>query len=165
MQLNTIRHLDTEISALVAEATYQARSPKICWQSATPLIAPSWLDGMCRNVMVNGNQSKLLGSGAAVGLGMEENERENVPLISVKTDPRPADTVAAVASSGGSKLTSVREPEDSCSVIPPPSLGSFYWISERNVYKMTTVLLKTGWVGGLGGEKKAAMVNEMKAGL
>lgn len=53
---------------------------------------------------------------------MEENERENVPLISVKTDPRPADTVAAVAS----KLTSVREPEDSCSVILPPSLGSFF---------------------------------------
>lgn len=75
---------------------------------------------------------------------MEENERENVPLISVKTDPRPADTVAAVASSRGSGLTSVREPEDSCSVILPPSLGSFYWISERNVYKMTTVLLKTG---------------------
>lgn len=106
--------------------------------------APSWLDGMCRNVMVNGNQSKLLGLGAVMGLGMEENERENVPLISVKTDPRPADTVAAVASSRGSKLTSVRKPEDSCSVIPPPSLGSFYWISERNVYKMTTVLLKTG---------------------
>lgn len=41
--------------------------------------------------------------GAAVGLGMEENERENVPLISVKTDPRPADTVAAVASSRGSE--------------------------------------------------------------
>ena len=80
--------------------------------------APSWLDGMCRNVMVNGNQSKLLGSGAAAGLGMEENERENVPLISVKTDPRPADTVAAVASSRGSELTSVRKPEDSCSVIP-----------------------------------------------
>ncbi|TNN89407.1 hypothetical protein EYF80_000010 [Liparis tanakae] len=60
---------------------------------------------------------------------MEENERENVPLISVKTDPRPADTVAAVAGSRGSKLTSVRKPEDSCSVIPPPSLGSFYWIS------------------------------------
>lgn len=54
--------------------------------------------------MVNGNQSKLLGlGGAAVGLGMEENERENVPLISVKTDPRPADTVAAVASSRGSE--------------------------------------------------------------
>lgn len=48
--------------------------------------------------MVNGNQSKLLGLGAVEGLGMEENERENVPLISVKTDPRPADTVAAVAS-------------------------------------------------------------------
>lgn len=106
--------------------------------------APSWLDGMCRNVMVNGNQSKLLGLGAVMGLGMEENERENVPLISVKTDPRPADTVAAVASSRGSKLTSVRKPEDSCSVSPPPRLGSFYWISERNVYKMTTVLLKTG---------------------
>lgn len=75
--------------------------------------------------MVNGNQSKLLGLGAAVGLGMEENERENVPLISVKTDPRPADTVAAMASSGGSNLTSVRKPEDSCSVILPPSLGSF----------------------------------------
>lgn len=57
--------------------------------------------------------------GVAVGLGMEENERENVPLILVKTDPRPADTVSAVASSRGSKLTSVREPEDSCSVIPP----------------------------------------------
>lgn len=81
--------------------------------------------------MVNGNQSKLLGLGAAVGLGMEENERENVPLISVKTDPRPADTVAAVASSRGSKLTSVRKLEDACSVILPPSLGSFYWISER----------------------------------
>ena len=79
-----------------------------------------------------------------MGLGMEENERENVPLISVKTDPRPADTVAAVASSNGSKLTSVRKPEDSCSVIPPPSLGSYYWISGGNVYKMTTVLLKTG---------------------
>lgn len=26
--------------------------------------------------MVNGNQSKLLGLGAAAGLGMEENERE-----------------------------------------------------------------------------------------
>lgn len=51
--------------------------------------------------MVNGNQSKLLGLGG--GLGMEENERENVPLISVKTDPRPADTVAAVASSRGSE--------------------------------------------------------------
>ena len=68
--------------------------------------------------MVNGNQSKLLGLGAAVGLGMEENERENVPLISVKTDPRPADTVAATASSRGSNLTSVRTPEDSCSVTP-----------------------------------------------
>lgn len=68
--------------------------------------APSWLGGMCRNVMVNGNQSKLLGLGVVVGVGMEENERENVPLISVKTDPRPADTVAAVASSRGSKLTS-----------------------------------------------------------
>lgn len=46
---------------------------------------------------------------AVVGLGMEENERENVPLISLKTDPRPADTVAAVASSSrGSELTSVR---------------------------------------------------------
>ena len=86
---------------------------------------------------------------------MEENERENVPLISVKTDPRPADTVAAVASSsGGSELTSVRKPEDSCSVILPPSLGSFYWISERNVYKMTTVLLKTGRGGKLGEKKK-----------
>jgi len=97
--------------------------------------------------MVNGNQSKLLGLGAALGLGMEENERENVPLISVKTDPRPADTVAAVA---GSELTSVRKPEDSCSVIPPPSPGSLYWISERNVYKTTTVLLKTGWGGEIG---------------
>lgn len=57
--------------------------------------------------------------GVVVGLRMEENERENVPLILVKTDPRPADTVSAVASSRGSKLTSVREPEDSCSVIPP----------------------------------------------
>ena len=34
--------------------------------------------------MVNGNQSKRLGLGAVVGLGMEENERENVPLISVE---------------------------------------------------------------------------------
>lgn len=40
-----------------------------------------------------------VGLAVVVGLGMEENERENVPLISVKTDPRPADTVAAVASS------------------------------------------------------------------
>lgn len=78
---------------------------------------------MCRNVMVNGNQSKLLGLGAVMGLGMEENERENVPLISVKTDPRPADTVAAVASSNGSKLTSVRKPEDSCSMIPHQALA------------------------------------------
>lgn len=38
---------------------------------------------------------------------------------------------------------------------PPPSLGSFYWISERNVYKMTTVLLKTGWGGKLGGKKSS----------
>lgn len=74
---------------------------------------------------------------------MEENERENVPLISVKTDPRPADTVAAMAGSGGSNLTSVRKPGDSCSMILPPSHGFFYWISEKNVYKMTTILLKT----------------------
>lgn len=89
---------------------------------------------------------------------MEENERQNAPLISVKTDPRPADTVSAVASSRGSKLTSVREPEDSCSAIPPPpSHGSFYWISERNVHKMTTVLLKTecgGNIGQGGGEER-----------
>lgn len=85
--------------------------------------------------MVNGNQSKLLGLrgggvggwrrglgvGGVAGVGMEENERQNAPLISVKTDPRPADTVSAVASSRGSKLTSVREPEDSCSAIPPPT--------------------------------------------
>lgn len=114
--------------------------------------------------MVNGNQSKLLGLGVVVELGMEENERETVPLISVKTDPRPADTVAAVASSRGSELTSVREAEDSCSVIPPPNPGSFYWISERDVYKMTTVLLKTGRGRKLG-ERKAAMVNEMKESL
>lgn len=31
--------------------------------------------------MVNGNQSKLPGLGAVMGLGMEENERENVPLM------------------------------------------------------------------------------------
>lgn len=54
-----------------------------------------------------------MGGGAAMEPGMEENERENVPLMSVKTDHRPADTVAAVASSRGSELTSVREPEDS----------------------------------------------------
>lgn len=89
-----------------------------------------------------------------MGLGMEENERENVPLISVKTDPRPADTVAAVAGSRGSKLTSVRKSERSCSMIHPPSLGSFYWISERNIYKMTTVLLKTGMRGEIGQKKK-----------
>lgn len=59
---------------------------------------------MCRNVMVNGNQSKLLGRGAR----MEENERENVALIWVKTDPRPADTEAAVAGSRAGELTSVR---------------------------------------------------------
>lgn len=53
--------------------------------------------------------------GGGLGLGMEENERGNVALISVKTDPRPADTVAAVAGSRGSELTSVRTPEDSCS--------------------------------------------------
>lgn len=35
---------------------------------------------------------------------------------------------------------------------PPPlqSHGSFYWISERNVYKMTTVLLKTECGGNIG---------------
>lgn len=69
--------------------------------------APSRLDGMCRNVMVNGNQSKLLGLGAAVEPGMEENERENEPLMSLKTDPRPADTAAAVAGSRGGGPTSV----------------------------------------------------------
>lgn len=118
--------------------------------------------------MVNGNQSKLLGLGAAEGLGMEENERENVPLISLKTDPRPADTVALVASSTGSRLTSAREPEDSCSVILPPA-SALYWISERNVYETTTVLLKTGGGGKLGRRKKkkkeAATVYEMKARL
>lgn len=63
----------------------------------------------------------------AAGAGMEENERQNAPLISVKTDRRPADTVSVVASSRGSKLTSVSEPEDPCSVIPPPpGHGSFY---------------------------------------
>lgn len=56
--------------------------------------------------------------GGAARAGMEENERQNAPLISVKTDPRPADSVSAVANSRGSELTSVREPEDSCSVIP-----------------------------------------------
>lgn len=88
--------------------------------------------------------------GKAAELGMEENERENVPLIWVKTDPRPADTVAAVAGSRRSRLTSVRKPEDPCSMIRPPSPGSSYWISERNIYEMTTVLLKTG----MGGKKK-----------
>lgn len=64
----------------------------------------------------------------AAGVGMEENERQNAPLISVKTDPRPADTVSAVASSRGSKLTSVREPEDSCSAIPPPHRATAHFI-------------------------------------
>lgn len=81
--------------------------------------------------MVNGNQSKLPGLGAVIGLGMEENERENVPLISVKTDPRPADTMAAVASSNGNKLTSVRKPEDLCSVIFHQALARVIWLSER----------------------------------
>lgn len=48
--------------------------------------------------------------GGGKGLRMEENERENVALIWVKTDPRPADTEAAVAGSGAGELTSVRKP-------------------------------------------------------
>lgn len=41
---------------------------------------------------------------------------------------------------------------------PPPSHGSFYWISERNVHKMTTVLLKTecgGNIGRVGGVRES----------
>lgn len=100
---------------------------------------------------------------------MEENERQNAPLISVKTDPRPADTVSAVASSRGSELTSVRQPEDLCFVIPPPpSRVSFYWISERNAHEMTTVLLKTECRGSIkaeGGRVEATVVSEIKAKL
>lgn len=86
----------------------KARNPKKSADNQLLPTAPSWLGCMCRNVMVNGNQSKLLGLGAAAGPWMEENKRENVPLIWLKTDPRPADTVAAVASSTGSKQTSFR---------------------------------------------------------
>lgn len=41
--------------------------------------------------------------------------------------------------------------------LPPPGPGSFYWISEKNVYEMTTILLKTGRGGKLvGGRKKSS---------
>lgn len=111
-------------------------APKICWQSA---IAPSWLDwtacaGMSWSMEINVNCWDWERAGGWWSRGMEANERENVPLISVKTDRRPADTVAAAAGGRGSELTSASAPEDSCSVILPPKSDSFYWVSERSVH-------------------------------
>lgn len=53
---------------LAVEVTYKAKTPKSADNQLLP-TAPSWLDGMWRNVMVNGNQSKLLGLGGGGGAG------------------------------------------------------------------------------------------------
>lgn len=165
MQLSTIRHLGNEVSALAAEVTYKAKTPESADNQLLP-TAPSWLDGMWRNVMVNGNQSKLLGSGGwRRGWGWKRMKGRMclwswwklIPGLQILCLWWPA---AEAASWHQWESQRTRVPWS-----PPPSLGSFYWISERNVYKMTTVLLKTEWGGKIGQEKKSnhAKWNESRA--
>lgn len=157
-----VRQIRQLKAALISKWPMKGEALKSADNQQLP-TAPSWLDGMCGNVMVNGNQSKLLGLGAVVGPEMEENERENEPLISVKTDPRPADTATAMASSRGSNRTSVRAGRLGFhDLSTEPRFFFCHWVSERNIkwlwFYWRRVRGEIGW-------KKVAVVNEMKAVL
>lgn len=65
--------LTTTVSALVVEVPYKAKTPKSADNQLLP-TAPSGLDGMRRNVMVNGYQSELLGLGGRSGRGGDGRE-------------------------------------------------------------------------------------------
>lgn len=74
--VSAIKHHSTSWQqqvALVLEVTYKAKTPKSADNQLLP-TAPSGLDGMRRNVMVNGNQSELLGLGRRGGRGGDGRE-------------------------------------------------------------------------------------------
>lgn len=164
--VSAIKHHSTswqqKVSALVVEVTYKAKTPKSADNQLLP-TAPSGLDGMRRNVMANGNQSKLLGlGGRGVGLGGGRggDGREWKAECAFDLSENWSQACRYCVCGGQQQRQQADISERARGLVfrdtPPSSHGSFYWISERNVHKMTTVLLKTECRGNIGqGGKKS----------